>query len=151
MVTITGRGNEYGNETLEENSACHNQVIERDVVDMIRREVGNIVAAVENRVHDATLSGKYSVAIPRVGMAVRSINVSSGGGPNFAVQNPNQRGFSRNLENPPLMTAYSRSDLNVHQDKNNEPFKNEKFEAADFSAIISIYDQQTHAHQRNDF
>ena len=83
---------------------------------------------VQNRVHSAILTAMDNVVIPRVEMAVRSITESSGREPSSMVQNPDQRDFSGNTENTPLMSASSWVDLNIDQDRNDETRNVENFE-----------------------
>ena len=62
------------------------------------------------------------------------------------VQKLNQRDFSRNTENNPLMSASSRVDLNTDQDRNDETGNVENFEDGNFPSLRSSYDRQAHAH-----
>ena len=87
-----------------------------------------------------------NVVIPRVEMAVRLITGSSGGGPCGRVQNPEQRDFTGNTKNIPLMSASSRIDSNVDQDRNDETRIFENFEDEDFPALRPKYDRNAHAH-----
>ena len=75
---------------------------------------------VESRLHDAILTAMDSVVIPHFEMAVRSITESSGSGPSSVVQNPDRWDFGGNTENTRLMSASSRIDLKVDQDKNDD-------------------------------
>ena len=82
-------------------------------------------------------------------MAVRSITGSSRQGPNSMVQNPDRRDFTGNTENTLLMSASSRLDSNVDQDRDDETRNVEKFEDVDFPALRPNYDRRTHAHHNN--
>ena len=75
-----------------------------------------------------------NVVLPRIEMAVRSITASSRRGPNKVVQNPDQRGFSGNLEDIPLMTASSCTDLNIKNNRNDETRSSENIKDGDFPA-----------------
>ena len=96
------------------NSAFQNQVLENDIDDKIRKAVDNAVLTVGNHMHDAILTAMENVVIQRVEMAVRSITGSS-------VQRPSRvrvrKDFLENTENTPLMSASSRLDINIDQDK----------------------------------
>ena len=69
------------------------------------------------------------VVIPRVEMAVRSIIESSVRGLNSKIQNLDQRDFSGNTENTPIISASSRVELNIDQDRNDGNHNVENFEA----------------------
>ena len=103
---------------------------------------------VGNRMNDATLTAMNNVVIPRVEMTVRSIIESSGQGPSSVVQNPDRRDFTGNTENTPLMSASSRLDLNVDQDRNDDTRYVENFEDGEFPALKPCYDRRAHAHHR---
>ena len=88
------------------------------------------------------------VVTPRIEKAVRSITGSSGRGPNSVAQNPDQRGFSGNMEETPLTTASSRADLNIDQDGNDETCSVEHFEDGDVLTLRPNYERQSHTHHR---
>ena len=87
-----------------------------------------------------------NAVIRRVEMAVRSVTGSSGRGSNSEVHNRYQRDFSGNMENTPLMTASSRVDLNIDQDRNDETGNVEYLQEDDFPALRLKCDQQSHTH-----
>ena len=60
---------------------------------------------IANRMHDAVLAAMDNMVIPRVQMAMRSITESLGRGSISVVQNRDQKDFTGNTENTPLMTA----------------------------------------------
>ena len=63
--------------------------------------------AVENSMQDLILTAMDKMVIQRVEMAVRSITVSSGHGPNSVFQNLDLKDFTGNTEKTPLMSASS--------------------------------------------
>ena len=87
-----------------------------------------------------------NAVIPRVEMAVRLITGSPGQGPSSVSQNPGGRDFTKNTENTPLMSAYSRLDLNINQDRDDETRSVENFEDGDFPALRPNCDRRPHAH-----
>ena len=109
---------------------------------VFRKEVDNVVTAVENPVDDSILTAMDNVAIPRVEMAVMSIAEESRRGLNSVVSNPYQRDVSGNMESTALMTASSRTDLNIDQDRNDETGSVENFEDGDFPALRPNCDWQ---------
>ena len=81
-------------------------------------------------------------------MAVRSITGSSGEGSSSMVQNPDRTDFTGNTQNTSLMSASSRLDLDVDQDRNDETRNVENFYDGDFPAIKPNYDRRAHTHHR---
>ena len=82
-------------------------------------------------------------------MAVKSVTDSLGRGPSSMVQNRDQRDFSGNTENTPLLSVSSRVDLNIDQERNDETRNIENFEIGGFLAFRRSYDRQTRAHHYN--
>ena len=87
-----------------------------------------------------------NVVKPQVELAVRSITESSGRGPSSMLQNRDQRDFTGNIVSTPLMSASSRVNLNIDQDRNDVTRKVENFEDGDFPALIPNKDRNAHAH-----
>ena len=87
-----------------------------------------------------------NVVRPRAEMAVRLITVSSERGPKSEVRNSDLRDFSRNMENVPLLTASSRTDLIINQDRNDETRNSKNSEDGDFPAVNFNYDRKTQTH-----
>ena len=81
-------------------------------------------------------------------MAVRSITVSSGKGPNSIVHNPDRRDFTGNTEITPLRSASSQLDLNIEQDEMDEFRDFDNSMDGNFPATIFNYDRRAHAHHR---
>ena len=98
--------------------------------------------AVENQVNDAILTTMDNVVMPRFELAVRSITKLSGREPNCVVQNPDQRDFTGNTENTPLMSASSRLNLNIEQERNDETRNVGNFEDGDFPVMGPNYDRK---------
>ena len=116
-----------------------NHVVENNSDEKIRTAVDKAVLTVENRMHDAILTAMDKMVIPRVETAVRSITGSTGHGPISDVQNSDRRDFIGNAGNTPLMSAFSRSDLNTNQNRYDETRSEEDFEDGDFPALRSSY------------
>ena len=128
--------------------ACH-RVKEDNIDYKIGRAVKDTVLTVESCMHDAILAAMHKMVNPRVEMTVRSITGSWGHGPNREVQNPDRRDFIGNVSNNPLMSAFSRLDLNTSQHRNDETRSEENFEDGDVPAINPNYDRRTQAHHSN--
>ena len=84
-----------------------------------------------------------SVVIPKTEMAVRLIIGSSRRGANSLIQNPDGD-FLRNMEDTPLMTASSRTDLRIN--KNYDTRNSENVDHGDFPVSKSRCHQQSHSH-----
>ena len=126
----------------------HNQVIGRNIANKIRKEIDCVVAAVENRAHDAILTAMDSVVIPRVEMAVKSMTGLSERGRNSVSRNPYHREFSGNMAIRPLRAASSRMDSIINQDRNDETGNCDNFEDAELLALKSNYAGKTHTLHR---
>ena len=94
---------------------------------------------------DAILTVMDNVLLPDIKMAVRSTNETSGRGPSSMVQNPQQKDFSRNYENTPLVSASRRSQLNIEQERYDETRNARKLKGGDFPALRPNYNRQPHA------
>ena len=127
-------------------SASQNQVIGSNTDNRIRNPIDSAVIAVANHMHDAILTAMNNVLFPRVEMAVRSIEGSSGNGPNSLFQNPDRRDFTGNTENAPLTSASSRLDSNFEQDEIDETRDIDNSEDGDFPVTRFYYDRRAHAH-----
>ena len=83
-----------------------------------------------------------------VEMAVRSVSGSSAPGPNTVVHNLEQGDFSRNMEKTPLMSASSRADSRIDQDRSDETPNVGKSEYGDFTVLRPNCDRHLHPHHR---
>ena len=120
--------------------------MENNIDDKIRRTVDYADMTVGNRMHDAILTAMDKVVIPRVEMAVRLTNASSGHGPNSEVQNRDRRGFSGNVKNTPLMSVSSRIDFKTIPDGNDGTRNEVNFEDGDFPVLGPNYDRRAHVY-----
>ena len=116
---------DFRSAALCDNSTNDNVVFERNIANCLGIKVGSAVAAVQNRMHDLILTAMNSVVMPIVGMAVKLITGSSRHGPNSIVQNPDQKDFLSGMDDIPLLTIYSRTDLNINDNENNETWNSE--------------------------
>ena len=79
-------------------------------------------------------------------MVVRLIAGSSRLGKNSIVQNADQRDFSGNIENTPLLKAARRTGSNINKDSNAETRTSENLEYGIFLALRFDHNRQTHTH-----
>ena len=148
------------NETLEQqrngshidfevfdNSSSQTQVVENNIVNIIRGAVDKAVLTVKNRMRDAAiLKAMDKMVIARLETAVRSITGSTGHEPISDVQNPDRRDFLGNVGNAPLMSASSRLDLNTSQNRNDETRNEENFDDGGFLTFRPSYDRRVPTH-----
>ena len=103
---INSHRNIFGRITVNENSACQNQIIENDRDEKKIKAAYSVVMTVKNWMHDAILTSMNNVLTPRIQIAVRLITESSGYWPNSVMHNTGQEDFTVITENTPLMSAY---------------------------------------------
>ena len=113
----------------------------------MRTEVDSVMTRVETRVQDAVLTALENLVIPRVELAMKSVNASSGRRVDSVVLDCDQRDFSGNIEGL-QMTASSR--VNSHTDLNriDETRGNIIVERGDLLVNERNIDRQTHTHHR---
>ena len=70
--------------------------LEKNIVSEVRSEVDSVMTAVETRVQDPVLTAIENLVIPRVGLAMKSVNASTERGMGGVVLNPEQRDFKGN-------------------------------------------------------
>ena len=71
--------------------------LEENFVSTVRSEVDNVMITVETRVKDAALTAIEKLGIPRVELAMKSSNASSGRRIDGNIWEPDQREFSGNI------------------------------------------------------
>ena len=89
--------------------------LRKNIVSKVRGEVDSVMTTVETRMQGAVLFAIENLLIPRVELAMKSVNASSGREVGSVVLDPDQRDFSGNMEGL-RMTASSRT--NSHKDLN---------------------------------
>ena len=104
----------------------------KEVLSVELGEVGNVVAAFENRVIDAIL---IVIAKGTIKMTVPSITLSPRHIPDSVTQNSVQRDFSENTEDTPLTMALSYTDLNAIHCRNDEIRNNQTIEYGIFPVL----------------
>ena len=67
-----------GNNLVTNKNTVNVKTLERCFNERIDREMSNIVDTVENRIQNAILSAFDSIVAPKIEIAIRSINASSG-------------------------------------------------------------------------
>ena len=100
---------------------------------------------VENRIYNAILTTIDKLENPELDMAVRSITGLLRLGPISVLQNSDQSDFRGITENNLPMSASSRLELNIGQDKIGET-RDIVFEEGDFPALGPSYDRRAQTH-----
>ena len=90
--------------------------LEKNIVNRVRCQLDSVVTTVETIVQVAILSATESLVIPRVELAMKSVNAFSEHSVDNAVPDPDQKDFSGNIEGH-LMTTSGRINLNTDLNK----------------------------------
>ena len=110
----------------------------------IDREMSNIVDTVENRIQNAILTAIDNIIAPKIELAIRSINASSGRDATSVSANSERRehvGTNAHLEN----ASGNNTTLGV-SNVNDETRHNIPDEVSDLSVPETHFDRQAHAH-----
>ena len=118
--------------------------LDENIVSKVRSEVDNVMTTVETRV----LTAIEILVIPRVEVAMKSTNASSGRCVDGNVLDPDQRYFSGNVEGL-QMTASSRIHSRTEPNRIDETRGNITVEEGDLLVNEKNIDRQTHTHHRS--
>ena len=116
-------------------SASQNQVLESNRNYKKKKSSRQRCLDCRKRMQNTILTAMDKMVIPRVETNMRSITGSSAHGPNSEVLYPDRRDFLGIAGNTPFMSASSRQDLNINQDKNDETRHEENFEYGNFPLL----------------
>ena len=147
-ASLTGKNVAFNNtnhSVLANGSQVDIRTFERSITNKVLNEVDNVVATVETRVHDAILSAMEGLVLPRVELAMKSVNESSGLDSESVVLDPDLRNFSGNIESL-QMAASSRMHSITDLNKIDETRGNITVEASELSVNEKNFDQQAHTH-----
>ena len=93
-ATHRGRCSDNSNSLTQVNySQVDMHTLEKNIVCKVRNEVDNVMTTVETRVQDVVLTAIENLMIPRVKLAMKSTNASSGRSVDGNVLDPDQRNF----------------------------------------------------------
>ena len=126
--------------------------LEENIDSKVRIKVDIVIITVESRFRDAVLTAIENLVIPRVEVAMKSANASSGRSVDCNVLEPDQRDFSGNAE-ALQMNASSSINSRTHLKKIDET--RGKFTVGESDLLVNkrIIDRQTHTYhstyQRN--
>ena len=120
------------------------KTLERCFNERIDREMSNIVDTVEDRIQNAILTAIENIVAPKIELAIRSINASSGWDATSVSANSERRehvGISTSLEN-----ASENNDTIGVSNVNDETRQNIPDEVSGLSVSETRFDRQAHTH-----
>ena len=123
------------------------KTLERCFNERIDREMSNIVDTVEDRIQNATLTAIYSIVAPKIELAIRSMNASSGPDATSITANSKRGehiGITASFENVSERNNRLRV-LNV----NDEIRNNIADEVRELLVTGTPFDRQTHTHHKH--
>ena len=138
--------------TSNDSSAVNGNVIDvktlqRCFNERIDREMSNIVDTVEDKIQNAILTAIENIVAPKIELAIRSINASSGRDATSVSANSERRehvGISTSFEN-----ASGNNDLLGVSNVNDEIRQNIPDEVSELSVSETRFDRQPHTHHNN--
>ena len=110
----------------------------------IDREMSNIVDTVEDRIQNAILTAIENIVAPKIELAIRSINASSGRDATSVSTNSERRergGINASFEN----TSKNNDTLEA-SNVNDETRRNNPYEVSELSVPETHFDRQAHTH-----
>ena len=145
MVNVNTSSDNTNNPTQVNHSQVDVHTLEDYIVSKVQSEVDNVITTIETRVQDALLTAIENLVIPRVELALKSANASSGRSVDSNVLEPDQRDFSGNIEGL-QMTALSRINSRTDSNRIDETRDNITVEEGDLLVNERNIDRQTHTH-----
>ena len=136
-------GTSSNNFTINE-SATNVKTLERCFNERIDREKSNIVDTVEDRIQKAFLAAIDDIIAPKIELAIRSINASSGRDVTSVTANSEcgeHVGISASFEN-----ASENNNILRVSNVNDETRQNIPDEVSELSVPAARFDRQTHTH-----
>ena len=128
-------------------NAMSMKTLERCFNEMIDREMNNIVDTVEDRIQNAILTAIENIVTPKIELAIRSINASSGQDATSVSANSERKervGINASFEN-----AYKNNGTLDVSNVNYETRHNIPDEVSELSAPEIHFDRQSHTHHKS--
>ena len=132
------------NDLVVNESTVNVKTLERCFNESIDREMSNIVDTVEDRIQNAILTAIENIVAPKIELAIRSINASSGRDASSVSANSERRelvGVNASLEN-----ASRNNDTLDVSNVNDETRHNIPDEVSELSVPVTHFDRQPYAH-----
>ena len=136
-------GTSSGNLVTNENTV-NLKTLERCFNERIDGEMSNIVATVEDRIQKAFLTAIDSIGAPKIELAIRSINASSGRDAISVTANSERGKYVR--INASFKNASGNNNVLHASNVNDETRKNILDEVSELSVPETRFDRQTHTH-----
>ena len=134
------------NDSVVNGSAMTVKTLERCFNERIDREMSNIVDTVEDRIQNAILTAIENIVAPKIELAIRSINASSGRDATSVSANSERRervGVNASFEN----SSRNNDTLDV-SNVNDETRHNIPDEVSELSVPVTHFDRQPHTHHK---
>ena len=132
------------NDSVVNGSAMTVKTLEKCFNEKNDREMSNIVDTVEDRIQNAILTAIENIVAPKIELAIRSINASSGRDATSVSENSERRervGVNASLEN-----ASRNNDTLDVSNVNDETRHNIPDELSELSVPVTHFDRQPHSH-----
>ena len=132
------------NDSVVNGSAKSVEILERCFNERIHREMNNIIDTVEDRIQNAILTAIDNIVAPKIKLAIRSINASSGRDVTSVSANSEHNegvGLSASFKN-----ASRNNDTLDVSNVNDETRHNISDEVSELSAPETHFDRQVHTH-----
>ena len=137
------------NDSVVNGNAMSVKTLERCFNERIDREMSNIEDTVEDRIQNAILTAIENIVAPKIELAIRSINASSGRDATSVSANSERRervGISASFEN-----ASKNNDTLDASNVNDETRHHNPEEVSELSVPETRFDRQAHTHHSSDF
>ena len=137
------------NSSVINGNAMSVKTLERCFKEMIDREMSNIIDTVEDSIQSAILTAIDSIVAPKIELAIKSINASSGRDATSVSSNSERRahvGINASFEN-----AFENNITLGVSNVNHETRHNIPDELSEFSIPETHFDRQSQTHHRYDF
>ena len=132
------------NDSVVNGNAMSVKTLERCFNEKIDREMSNIVDTVEDRIQNAILTAIENIVAPKIELAIRSTNASSGRDATSVSANSERRepvGINASFEN-----ASKNNDTLDASNVNDETRHNNPDEVSELSVPETHFDRQAHTH-----
>ena len=127
-------------------NALNVKTLERCFNERIDREMSNIVDTVEDRIQNAILTAIDNIVAPKIELAIRSINASSGRDVTSVSANPERRDHAG--VGPPFENASENNNTLGVINMNDETRHNIPDEISELSVPRTHFDRQPHIHHK---
>ena len=134
----------FNNDSVVNESTVNVKTLERCFNERIDREMNNIIDTVEDRIQNAILTAIENIVTPKIELAIRSINASSGQDATSVPANSERRervGINASFEN-----ASKNNDILDVSNVNDETRHNIADEVSELSVPEAHFDRQPQTH-----